>query len=1316
MLNNPVILYHCRIKYSFILLIVIVILSTSGNSCAQEWLTAYNNSVALYNEGDSEKALTEATRSKSLYTKKYNIDHNNYRALLRQLSIINYDLSQLEKGVFYAKTEVISWRNTITVNEVIYVDALDNLGVLYAANLQYDSSVLILQEAIQLAIANAAYNPVALGLKEGHLAEALYGSGNIDKSEIWFEKSFALLEQSEELPAEYLSFCYSYGKVANSLKKYSKAIPYFKTMLDYYPPAYNNQPEVIDALLELGKAETELSHYEQGEEKFKIALTRIQDKSASVYIAATKLLADNLERQGRHKEAETLLKKVGASLDADSNQAALLLANRATVLLNGGNSMAALSLFDSALVIINNNKPVNYNALASVSYNNAVACKSSGNLEQAKILFWQAVESSPETSIIQQKARIASARILSVEGNKQLANKILSETNFTKEREWRPTERGSVYNELAGYYQNNGEIAIAEEFYIKAMEAVPSKTSAQLYTNIAFNYVSLLQASGNFSKAERLLVDIEAELKSSDPALQFIFLQNTASLYHAKGNLSEAEKQYAKALELATTTYGKASTQYADIILRQATLAKDEGSYNLAEPLFKQALGLVDKSSLVAATIHNNLGILYQLMGRLGEAEKQFEYGLAIYKNSKGSNQMDYILTKENLATLYSLQGNTDKALNLLAETVAKNKEVFGSNSPNYAISLHNYASLLQKINKGDEAKLLFDEALKIQKNSFGVNHPSYANTLHNLAVLAEDNKEFTLADSLLNQVIEIRGNLYDESHPSYTAALFSRAVLKQQMNDFENAKIDFDRVSELYLLQIIKYFPNLSESEKTAFYKKITPVFNRYKEFLLEYYVNYKKDEAVLGQLYNIQIATKAILLNSVNKTRDRILSSGNTQLINDFNNWRSLKKQLVIYYTFSKSKLLDENINLVQFENSVNEKEKQLSAGSELFSSEFDKKHILWQDIQSTLDAEHIAIELIRIERNSNEVKDSVTYIALAISPAFSNPKIVVYPDGRILENKYLHGYNNSIQFKRQDNHSYKAFWQPIDNLTSGFKTAYLSPDGVFNKLNANSLYDVQNGMYLNQEQNVQYISSTRDLINSHTDNPINTALLIADPFYPNSINLTSNVQRSYNFGVISHLPATKVEVDYISSIMTDKSWDVRVLSNKEASKQTIINASPKLLHIAVHGFFLGQSKHNQNKFLDNPLFRSGLLLAGAGSNNPEADNSGILTAYEVMNMNLDKTELVVLSACETALGDVQNGEGVYGLQRAFIVAGASTLIMSLWKVDDAATQKLMSLFYKFWLEGMNKHLALQKAQIEIQKEYDYPYFWGAFIMIGI
>jgi CHAT domain-containing protein len=192
----------------------------------------------------------------------------------------------------------------------------------------------------------------------------------------------------------------------------------------------------------------------------------------------------------------------------------------------------------------------------------------------------------------------------------------------------------------------------------------------------------------------------------------------------------------------------------------------------------------------------------------------------------------------------------------------------------------------------------------------------------------------------------------------------------------------------------------------------------------------------------------------------------------------------------------------------------------------------------------------------------------------------------------------------------------------------------------------------------------------------------------------------------------------------LLNKKNVSTILLQNKEATEENIkALQKPTILHIATHGFFINKipsskvttmQEAEDRSLLENPFLRSGLLLAGC--QNPQlGEEDGILSAEEAMNLNLEGTELVILSACETGLGDIQNGEGVYGLQRAFRQAGAKTLIMSLWKVSDEATQLLMVTFYENLLAGKSKREAFKMAQLKLKEKYNEPFYWGAFVMVG-
>ena len=1322
-----------------LVILILFISSLLPQAYAQEWLDAYNQSLAFYENDQLEESLTSCKEALKYYKREADVDHANYRVILRQLSVICYNLNKLSDGQQYALEEVESWRSASMVDEPTYIDALDNLGVIYTASGEYDKSIIILTESLKVAESNSDKDETARAIIEGHLAEALFAAGNLEESANHFIACLKVLDSIEEVPADYINFCYSYGTLCSEKEDYSDAIKYLTMLFQWYDEA-DPDPLIVNVNVGLGTAYTHTKNLEKGEHYFlmaKKALEQNKDDNPGELLEVTKLLALNLEQQGRHDEAKELYAGLSDQVlnGENSEEQVLFLNSQATILLNSGKVKEALSIYDQALVMLDSLDMKSTEIYATIGLNAIKAQRKAGNLIYATDLAKSVLENQAFPSATYYNIMAEYGSLLQKKGEYDAANEQFERLIQADTSQWVNRDKAQILDKAATYYQIKGAFDKSYDLYKQALSSISPKKDKVIYQSIMFNYLTLLQAQGKLSEAETLLKKLKNSIGNESPEIYLGILRNMGSLNQKKGKYKAAKSNFHEALTLAEQLSGKNSLQYADILLRMATLDKDMGNYQDSEPTFIQAGEIIaatqGKQNPNYAGVVNNMGILYQQMGNFEKAETEFQQAINIYQAAGGKNNPDYVLSLENLATLYELKGENDKALDILATTLAANKLIFGENNPIYATSLHNYASLLQKTNKKEEAFTLLLKVLKLEENTIGKMQPGYANTLHNLAVLAQEQGNYPMADSLINEVLVLRGALFGVNHPSYTSALFSKAILLQVSDRYQEAWQVYNQVIDQYLNQLDKYFPSLSEKEKNAFFAKVSPVVNRYKEFCIEYYTNYNSSPEVLDRLYDIHLATKALLLNAVNKTRERILNSGNQQLIDDFSAWNELKKQLVNYYGYSKERIAAEGIDIKNLEEEANTMEKSLSKSSALFAKQFEKERPHWQQVALHLPTGSAAIELIRIARNG--IEDSVTYVALSLLNDSEHPNLAILPKGLEMEGKYFKYYKNTVKYKIKDNKSFNIFWKPIDRLIGGSNTVYISADGVYNKININTIYNVNTGHYLIEDYFVKYISSTKGLAEPHSTpkiSPKKNVMCMGDPAYDlkhisaqKPVEL-SDVQRSQlNMQQISPLPGTRTEIEYIDSVLTTHNWLVKSYLGANALEKNLKSENaPSVLHLATHGYFMPDLKLTQiedqsgiNDYDKNPLFRSGLLFAGAANREENTDNDGILTAYEAMNLSLDNTELVVLSACETALGDVKNGEGVYGLQRALLVAGANKLIMSLWKVNDTATMELMSLFYTNWAGGDDIYASMQKAQIKMMKEHGSPYFWGAFIMIG-
>ena len=914
----------------------------------------------------------------------------------------------------------------------------------------------------------------------------------------------------------------------------------------------------------------------------------------------------------------------------------------------------------------------------------------------------------------------------------------------------------SALNEIASLYKEMSEFNKAELYYLTSMsiyEVIVGEYH-ESYVKSLVNLAGLYRTVNRTYEAEPLYNKALSIYKKAlgENSLGYADLLNDLGLFYIDlGHYEQAELQLKKSLEITEKLKGVNNPNYASTLDNLAGLYMHNGHLEQAEPILieatrirKEVLG--PQHPLYANSL-NNVGTLYETVGRNEEAKILFQEAIRIIKEVYGTKNPYYANALDNLAGVYEKEGNYQEAEKYISEALEINKQLFGERHVYYTTALNNLALIQTKLNKPLEAERLFKLNVEKTKEAVGDKHPDYASALSNLADLYEFTERYKEAEALYEEALQIRKAKLGVNHRSYTTTVSRLAGLYTATNDLDKADELWTSALKNYLNEIKQFFPSMSEKEKQQFYKEISVEFEQFNTYAL---LRHTSNPQVLNKMYDYQLATKALLLNASNKVRQRILNSRDTSLVNLYKQWLQQKEFLSKLYSLSKEEIESEHINIDSVNVLANELEKRLSNKSELFKNNNDTITRTWKNVQKRLKDGEAAIELIRFKkhdfRKSGGTTDSIFYAALIVtSDTKKNPEFVLMDDGNELETKYLNYYNNVVRFKIEDQNSYNEYWKKISEKIPGITKVYLSPDGVYNQININTIKNETTQKYVLDEVDIQTVSNTKDLIQKYgVRNSRKQIALFGNPDYTydggGSSGIMSTESDKSKYGnFLGPLPGTQKEVNLIGQMMESYKWTAKVKTGAEANEKNLkaVN-NPKVLHIATHGFFdkdmdLKKTGTREDKAVLNPLLRSGLMLAGASVSLYNKKNTvflgdkiettyedGILTAYEAMNLNLDSTDLVVLSACETGLGKVENGEGVYGLQRSFLIAGAESVIISLWKVDDATTQKLMSLFYNEWLKTStskpnSKRLAFRNAQFILKKEFPDPYYWGAFVMVG-
>jgi len=491
-------------------------------------------------------------------------------------------------------------------------------------------------------------------------------------------------------------------------------------------------------------------------------------------------------------------------------------------------------------------------------------------------------------------------------------------------------------------------------------------------------------------------------------------------------------------------------------------------------------------------------------------------------------------------------------------------------------------------------------------------------------------------------------------------------------------------------------------------------------------------------SQALNNLLFTKSLSLKGTRKRKQAFLKANDPSINKLYDEWINKKQQLIRTYRQTEDPLLSrENpsgmVSLKTLQDEVNRLENELATRSKDFKKYLKISAPDWRSIKATLKDGEAAIEMVRFDwRDKTYYSDTAYYAAYIITQASTHPQVVYIPfAAKDLDNKYYRLYQNNIKYKLTDKDSYNHFWKPLQDALPGIKRIYFSPDGIYHLISLPTLMNPSSGKYLLDEVEIRNTTSCLEIRADDTANKIETAILFGRPFYktennPGTGSPVSEGTRSFvsNFrnNSISDLPGTEEEVLSIRKEMEAHQVRTQMYIREEATEEKIYNIqSPDIVHIATHGYWSESGKAaNEGYRLFNAMVNSGLLLSGVVnyySNREYPDTyDGILTAYEAQNLNLENTSLVILSACETSLGHMDAGEGIYGLQRAFRTAGARSTMTSLWKVDDEATKDFMIFFYRHYLKTKNKFEAFRTAQISLKEKYESPYYWGPFVLSGI
>ena len=871
------------------------------------------------------------------------------------------------------------------------------------------------------------------------------------------------------------------------------------------------------------------------------------------------------------------------------------------------------------------------------------------------------------------------------------------------------------------------------------------------YASALSNISNYYADNGRYSKAIKFATEalkIKEEILGANSIECAYLLGNIARIYRLMGKYEEAKQFYDKTLDVAENILEKEHPDYLIWL--------------------------------------NNLSVCYYYLNNVGEAIKLANEVLIIREKVLGKSHIDYGMTLHNIAAFYGDIGNIPKAIELEEEVLNIYQKNLGTSHPEYAEALSNLAYYYSEISNFEKSLCLYQKALSIYENSVGKDNPDYIQCLSDLSDFYSNDGNIQKAIDTQKEVLRRYARTIGKEHPSYIMSLRALAHHYDQKGNIDEAirllhkaldisnklypksELYFGIIGDLSLLyyqdeklsRFEEYWREYFEMRKQKMKKELMNMtsknrvswvddnYNYFKEWI-PYFAERANYYLFSDLVYNSALICKGIILDTDDELSKLLVESKDSSIVDLYN---KLQDNLIFLKEQSDNPQTDYLV-LDSLEMAITEIEYQLIDKSKIYGDFTKNLSIDWKQVQENLGKNDIAIEMISFPVSN----DSTMYCALTVKKDYENPKMIPLFEAKQLAKIHPRRYYTS-------NIISNFVWKPLEDELSGVKNVYFAPDGELYNIAIESLKHYNGNGFMFEEWNFYRLSSTRELVKIKSDKNTSNVILyggldydanISDllPYSENNDNLHYSSTRSIldSIGLragFAPLESTLSEVKQIDSLFSIVNVPSKLyvgLDGTEASFKCLSGKRFSNLHIATHGFYWSESDLNNNidlkklpfiseedkpKFVeDKAMTRSGLLFSGANKvlthqdSIPKGYEDGILTAQEISTLDFRGLDLLVLSACQTGLGEIK-GDGVFGLQRGFKKAGAQTIMMSLWKVDDFATQMLMTEFYKGLTDGLPKQEAFLKAQKTVRnfkgeidgvyKDFSNPRYWAAFIML--